>query len=1827
MTTYQLEIDGSGAEQGSAKIVKSFEDIKAAANRMEGGVTAAAQKASRSFASLQSAAKPVSQAAIDSLRQLSAVLSKFKAPSDAAVRNTIIFLQGIKSVGALNLGRVSGLAGILSAISGFRGPTATSGKNTLSLLNALRFASSYSSPRGLAQTLTALSAFRGPTAAAARNVHALLNSLATFRAPPGLLATARALDLITTAANRATGSLRNLKGISVGATNIRVNTSNAASGIAALTKQHNLLHSALLKTQTLYNSLGGILAGRAIIGASNDIIKIRAQLEAATGSAQQARVQFLFLKDQTEKLGLEFQSTARSFGFFLGAIKGTNLTFKEAQDIFRGFTTAARALQLSTSDVDGIFRALGQIMSKGKLQAEELRQQLGDRLPGAFVRFARALDMTRPGQLDKALKDGAISGDKLRIAIIKVAQSMEVEFSKGAKAMSQTVDAAFNRLKNSFTFAAADLGKSGLNEAIINLFDTLRKFLQSEGFNNSMKLLGAAFKILGENIEVVAHILGFLAVNAMLKWVASWQLLAKAVSFFTGLRAAAAIGSFAMAMTGAAASTGVLTRAMALLAAVIRANPIFFLTAIIIGVTIAFNKLTDTMTEQKEAMNTLNGKMADAENYFEAFTAGQLDIARNMGDTTNEIYKQIHALNQLALIGSTQGIEGYKPTYGNPVSAFLGGTPNGVQGPGGVLNPQQQALLARYVRRQGSQYVIRDVSGGATTPDEKGFRQLSTAGSVLQFASQGPGGEAYRPAYEALKGRVNALIAQSREMGYKGINYEALATKYGGDYNRSAGPGGGISGDPLEKAKKGGGGKSEGEKWADELERALRQAEKAMSDLQTEAQSASSVIESLLGGSLDTFGAAALQAAQAQEKTFEDTFQSAEKAQRGVLALAAQLQQAGKIGADQDISTYERAKSVVIEYMESLQNLAAQKKRDAEVAGTVADMQSSNDIQEQAIELLRTKGTTQADYNQTLEIENALLGTSRENRAELLEGLTKEIERRDALQRQLEQTNALRELENQKTLNANMRPLYAAGTVPEDLAYYKEMFEYRQKLIDQNYSGQQLRDSVAIHAATLNEARAMKEVEDQYERTRQVAIDMADAIVGGFKEGVESGKSFLGIMKDIFKDLKNTILDFVLYNPLRQFLANALQGGMSSGGAQGGSTSYSPGGGGSFGTLMSSGGGLLGSLMGGGGYGGGASGGAMTGVQRQAATQVGETIGDSVVDAYGTIVVRGGASGGPRDVNAPISSPQRANTFFQGIEKIFNYKANGAAIKNLATALKSGKGISGAVGGAIEAGGQALAAYSMGSQIGKSVAKALGGGFRTQAVAGGALGGAAAGYSLGGPVGAAIGAVVGGVLGFLKKKPKIPSSYGSVVVGDDGIAVVGKVGKYGSGTKKAGRQAATGAAKMFNDFALDLDAQLQPGKYGTFGHRKFSEKGGDEAFYSLTGRVSKGKPKGQKGVDWIKGTDSQVQAWALIQQVKKGMITGLSDTMKTVFANTKASDMEALTADINVGKAFDEFIKGSFRLTDVAKNVRDLNEAWRKLSMQAKALGLDESKLVVARDRMLKQMKDDFNYQIQQGILSFENPAMAAYNDLVKEYKETVESAMAVGGDLVAVEKYYGLKRADLLKQMMEEANNGIIAIARDLLTSLTASSNSPLNAGTVLANAKDLFKGLQTEISGGNYSNVDKLSTYASNYLDAAREVGGSSSSYFDVFTEVTDFLKSVSEINSGGAGGTGTTVPDLPDMDAIVAEITAKNAELVAATSSVGEAVVEGSTQVVDAIDEMGASVVDRLNLLLEAWVGTSGGTSGGGSGVPLTGTISGGTTYGGGNLRTIGESVDLV
>jgi tape measure domain-containing protein len=121
---------------------------------------------------------------------------------------------------------------------------------------------------------------------------------------------------------------------------------------------------------------------------------------------------------------------------------------------------------LSAEDTEGIFLALGQMISKGTVQAEELRGQLGERLPGAFNLAAQAMGVTT-AQLDKMLQNGQVVAKDF---LPKFANELDKVYSAGVQLGSDGLNANTNRF----------------NSALTNLYKTVGDYL-TPAFNGALK--------------------------------------------------------------------------------------------------------------------------------------------------------------------------------------------------------------------------------------------------------------------------------------------------------------------------------------------------------------------------------------------------------------------------------------------------------------------------------------------------------------------------------------------------------------------------------------------------------------------------------------------------------------------------------------------------------------------------------------------------------------------------------------------------------------------------------------------------------------------------------------------------------------------------------------------------------------------------------------------------------------------------------------------------------------------------------------------------------------------------------------------------------------------------------------------------------------------------------------------------------------------------------------------------------------------------------------------------------------------------------------------
>lgn len=162
------------------------------------------------------------------------------------------------------------------------------------------------------------------------------------------------------------------------------------------------------------------------------------------GSADIANEKLQYVKQISDELGLSFLVTADGAKKLFAAAKGTVLE-NQAENILKAFSTMGAALKLTGSEMESVFLAISQILSKGKVSAEELRLQLAERMPGAVTLFARAIGVST-SELDAMLQAGQVGLKEMA----KFAELVQETYADGAREASKGLQAELNRVSNAW---------------------------------------------------------------------------------------------------------------------------------------------------------------------------------------------------------------------------------------------------------------------------------------------------------------------------------------------------------------------------------------------------------------------------------------------------------------------------------------------------------------------------------------------------------------------------------------------------------------------------------------------------------------------------------------------------------------------------------------------------------------------------------------------------------------------------------------------------------------------------------------------------------------------------------------------------------------------------------------------------------------------------------------------------------------------------------------------------------------------------------------------------------------------------------------------------------------------------------------------------------------------------------------------------------------------------------------------------------------------------------------------------------------------------------
>lgn len=250
--------------------------------------------------------------------------------------------------------------------------------------------------------------------------------------------------------------------------NFRKGTNQVKAGFQAMQAQILTFAAAL--------GVGGIGLSNLVtrfIEVAKETNRVTTALKNVSGSMSKFADNQRYLLDLAKKYGLEINALTGNYAKFTAAASISGMSMQEQRKIFESLSRATTAFGMSAEDSNGVFLALSQMMSKGKISSEELRLQMGERLPIALQAMAKAAGTSVAG-LDKLLKKGKLlSADVLP------------RFADALNEMLPNVDTdnletSLNRLKNAFTGL---VNKSDVQSKYKSIIDWLTGYIQTAADN------------------------------------------------------------------------------------------------------------------------------------------------------------------------------------------------------------------------------------------------------------------------------------------------------------------------------------------------------------------------------------------------------------------------------------------------------------------------------------------------------------------------------------------------------------------------------------------------------------------------------------------------------------------------------------------------------------------------------------------------------------------------------------------------------------------------------------------------------------------------------------------------------------------------------------------------------------------------------------------------------------------------------------------------------------------------------------------------------------------------------------------------------------------------------------------------------------------------------------------------------------------------------------------------------------------------------------------------------------------------------------------------
>lgn len=283
-------------------------------------------------------------------------------------------------------------------------------------------------------------------------------------------------------------------------------------------------------------------AAKEVVDAGRERMKMSNIMTASTKDAEEYAKAMEYVRTESNRLGQSTTEMGLGFAKVMQAVQG-KLSLEKTQKIFTGFGELMTVMGNSADDQKGVYRAMTQMFSKGKIEADDEGQMAERGIPIKELIKKAAMEVYKVDQkgYEKMRKAGTVKAEDVLPRVAELMSAMANKNNALEKALEQSSNKQ-QRFMNRLNDFAENIMTGGLDAMLSNIFDKLTALVDilseitagAKGFKKSIDDLTGGNGLLSIALTIV---LGLLfkkrkAVSSVTKNLKSFSGIARIVTGF-----------------------------------------------------------------------------------------------------------------------------------------------------------------------------------------------------------------------------------------------------------------------------------------------------------------------------------------------------------------------------------------------------------------------------------------------------------------------------------------------------------------------------------------------------------------------------------------------------------------------------------------------------------------------------------------------------------------------------------------------------------------------------------------------------------------------------------------------------------------------------------------------------------------------------------------------------------------------------------------------------------------------------------------------------------------------------------------------------------------------------------------------------------------------------------------------------------------------------------------------------------------------------------------------------------------------------------------------